>query len=294
MSGKNLSFLEHNCNCKNNLDFQHIETKYAEQLDSKVLENVKPASSLHGCLHCGTELANQIPFDNRNIIEVGCKGITSEFYALIPDDFKEELLLDDILVIKCADSHETAWIKSIGNIVKFKRQRLGLYGEELPVIIRKIKHEDETILAQNQQTEDHAKESFRQKAKKFNLEMKLINTHLQFDRNKFFFFYTADGRVDFRELAKDLAAEFKTRIELRQIGVRDEAKKIGGIGICGREYCCSTFMENFKKISTQLAVDQNLNSSASKLSGPCGKLKCCLSYEKCSTEEKNDSEETAT
>ncbi len=293
MSGKNISFLENNCNCKNNLDFQKIETEYAKQLDGIVIDNVK-STSLHGCLHCGAELSDQIPLDNRNIIELGCKGITSEFYALVPENFTEDFLLDDTLVVKCTDFQETAWVKSIGNIVKFKRQKLGLYGEELPVVLRKLTQEDEAALMHNQQVEEKAKDSFKQKAKKFNLEMKLIDTHLQFDKNKFFFFYTADGRVDFRELAKDLAAEFKTRIELRQIGVRDEAKKIGGIGICGREYCCSTFMENFKKISTQLAADQNLNASASKLSGPCGKLKCCLSYEQCSIDGKNDQEEKTT
>jgi cell fate regulator YaaT (PSP1 superfamily) len=85
--------------------------------------------------------------------------------------------------------------------------------------------------------------------------------------------------VDFRELAKDLASEFKTRIELRQMGVRDEAKNIGGLGTCGREFCCSSFLNNFKRISTQLANDQNLNTNLSKLSGPCGKLKCCISFE---------------
>ncbi|MCK5088008.1 MAG: stage 0 sporulation protein, partial [Melioribacteraceae bacterium] len=90
---------------------------------------------------------------------------------------------------------------------------------------------------------------------------------------------TSDGRVDFRELAKDLASEFKTRIELRQIGVRDEAKRIGGLGTCGREYCCSTFINGFKKITTQIACDQNHSQNLSKLSGPCGKLKCCLSFE---------------
>jgi cell fate regulator YaaT (PSP1 superfamily) len=109
--------------------------------------------------------------------------------------------------------------------------------------------------------------------------MKLVHIHYQFDRKRLFFFYTSDGRVDFRELAKDLASEFKTRIELRQMGVRDEAKNIGGLGTCGREFCCSSFLNNFKRISTQLANDQNLNTNLSKLSGPCGKLKCCISFE---------------
>jgi cell fate regulator YaaT (PSP1 superfamily) len=109
--------------------------------------------------------------------------------------------------------------------------------------------------------------------------MKLVDVHYQFDKKKLYFFYTTDGRVDFRELAKSLASEFRTRIELRQMGVRDEAKRIGGLGSCGREYCCSSFLNNFKKITTQVANQQNTSSNISKLSGPCGKLKCCLCFE---------------
>jgi cell fate regulator YaaT (PSP1 superfamily) len=109
--------------------------------------------------------------------------------------------------------------------------------------------------------------------------MKLVDIHFQFDRKKLFFFYTADGRVDFRELAKRLASKFKTRIELRQIGVRDEAKRIGGLATCGREFCCTSFMNNFKRITTDIALENNISTSISKYTGPCGKLKCCLSFE---------------
>ena len=109
--------------------------------------------------------------------------------------------------------------------------------------------------------------------------MKLVDVHYQFDRKKLYFYYTADGRIDFRQLVKELANEFRTRIELRQIGVRDEAKLIGGVGSCGREYCCTSFISSFKKITTQVAHDQNLTSFLAKHSGPCGKLKCCLSFE---------------
>ena len=131
----------------------------------------------------------------------------------------------------------------------------------------------------NKRDEERAKPIFLSLVNKLKLEMKLVDIHFQFDRKKLYFFYTSDGRVDFRQLAKDLASEFKTRIELRQIGVRDEAKQIGGMGTCGREYCCTSFMCNFKRISTQFASEQNLNLSFSKMSGPCCKLKCCLSFE---------------
>ena len=111
------------------------------------------------------------------------------------------------------------------------------------------------------------------------LLMKLVGVEYTFDNNKIIFFFTADSRIDFRELVKDLAAIFKTRIELRQIGVRDEAKIIGGIGICGRELCCSTFLTTFEPVSVKMAKDQGITLNPSKISGACGRLKCCLKFE---------------
>ena len=119
-----------------------------------------------------------------------------------------------------------------------------------------------------------------------NLEMNLVDVEYTFDRNKIIFYFTADGRVDFRNLVKDLAAIFRTRIELRQIGVRDEAKMLGGIGPCGRMLCCSTFLGDFEPVSIKMAKDQNLSLNPTKISGLCGRLMCCLKYE-------NDEYETA-
>jgi cell fate regulator YaaT (PSP1 superfamily) len=119
-----------------------------------------------------------------------------------------------------------------------------------------------------------------------NLEMKLVDVEYTFDRNKIIFYFTAEGRVDFRDLVKDLASVFRTRIELRQIGVRDEAKMLGGIGPCGRMLCCSTFLGDFEPVSIKMAKDQNLSLNPSKISGLCGRLMCCLKYE-------NDEYETA-
>lgn len=116
--------------------------------------------------------------------------------------------------------------------------------------------------------------------------MKLVDVEYTFDRNKVIFYFTADGRIDFRELVKDLAAIFRTRIELRQIGVRDEAKLLGGIGPCGRMLCCSTFLGDFEPVSIKMAKDQNLSLNPTKISGLCGRLMCCLKYE-------NDEYETA-
>jgi cell fate regulator YaaT (PSP1 superfamily) len=111
------------------------------------------------------------------------------------------------------------------------------------------------------------------------LDMKLVDVEYTFDKNKIIFYFTADGRVDFRELVKDLAAIFRTRIELRQIGVRDEAKMLGGIGPCGRVLCCSTFLGDFEPVSIKMAKDQNLSLNPAKISGLCGRLMCCLKYE---------------
>jgi cell fate regulator YaaT (PSP1 superfamily) len=147
-------------------------------------------------------------------------------------------------------------------------------------ILRKATDEDLKKLIANREKEMECfKECQRMIAEK-DLEMKLVDVELQFDNNKLTFFFTAEKRVDFRELVKELAATYKTRIELRQIGVRDEAKRIGGFGVCGLPLCCSSFLRDFEPISTQLAREQNLSLNPAKISGNCGRLLCCLLYEK--------------
>ena len=118
-----------------------------------------------------------------------------------------------------------------------------------------------------------------QKIRDHKLEMKLIDAEYTFDNNKLLFYFSAEGRVDFRELVKDLASVFRTRIELRQIGIRDEAKMMGGIGVCGRPFCCSTFLSDFAQVSIKMAKEQNLSLNSAKISGTCGRLMCCLNYE---------------
>ncbi len=140
----------------------------------------------------------------------------------------------------------------------------------------------EADIAKNKENKEKEKEAFDvciEKIKKHNLEMKLIATEITFDNNKLIFYFTADGRIDFRDLVKDLAAIFRTRIELRQIGVRDEAKYLNGIGICGRSLCCATFLGDFHPVSIKMAKDQGLSLNPSKISGVCGRLMCCLKYE---------------
>ncbi|QIL46358.1 stage 0 sporulation family protein [Vagococcus coleopterorum] len=145
-----------------------------------------------------------------------------------------------------------------------------------------IKHATVADIEKAAKNEEDAKEAFKIAKKKISqheLEMKLIHAEYAFDRSKLIFQFTADGRIDFRNLVKDLAAAFKTRIELRQIGIRDEAKILGGIGPCGRQLCCSTFLGDFIPVSIKMAKDQNLSLNQTKISGLCGRLMCCLKYE---------------
>ncbi|MGM9922196.1 MAG: stage 0 sporulation family protein [Bhargavaea sp.] len=149
----------------------------------------------------------------------------------------------------------------------------------LKMIVRPATEQDRASVREN---EEEAKRTFDIAAGKIEdhgLEMKLVDVEYTFDRNKIIFYFTADGRVDFRNLVKDLASVFRTRIELRQIGVRDEAKMLGGIGPCGRMLCCSTFLGDFEPVSIKMAKDQNLSLNPSKISGLCGRLMCCLKYE---------------
>lgn len=155
--------------------------------------------------------------------------------------------------------------------------------EDLPAGIQPIEHiatDAELMQAQQNQVEARAAlELAKQKVWQHNVAMKLVKAEYAFDRQKLIFQFTADGRVDFRELVRDLAAVFKTRIELRQIGARDEAKIVGGVGPCGRQLCCSTFLGDFMPVSIKMAKDQNLSLNPTKISGLCGRLMCCLKYE---------------
>ncbi len=149
----------------------------------------------------------------------------------------------------------------------------------LKKVIRIANENDRTIVEENKHAAKEAYQVCQQKVVEHKLDMKLVDVEYTFDRNKIIFYFTADGRIDFRELVKDLAAIFRTRIELRQIGVRDEAKMLGGIGPCGRMLCCSTFLGDFEPVSIKMAKDQNLSLNPAKISGLCGRLMCCLKYE---------------
>ncbi|EOR21833.1 stage 0 sporulation family protein [Cytobacillus oceanisediminis] len=149
----------------------------------------------------------------------------------------------------------------------------------LKKVLRIADHKDQMIVEENKSAAKEAYDVCCEKVTLHELDMKLVDVEYTFDRNKIIFYFTADGRVDFRELVKDLASIFRTRIELRQIGVRDEAKMLGGIGPCGRMLCCSTFLGDFEPVSIKMAKDQNLSLNPTKISGLCGRLMCCLKYE---------------
>ena len=151
--------------------------------------------------------------------------------------------------------------------------------QPLKKVLRVATPEDEVQLKENREKEKKAFETCLQKINNHNLDMKLVDVEYTFDRSKIIFYFTADGRVDFRELVKDLATVFKTRIELRQIGVRDEAKMLGGLGPCGRPLCCATFLGDFEPVSIKMAKEQNLSLNPVKISGICSRLMCCLRYE---------------
>lgn len=149
----------------------------------------------------------------------------------------------------------------------------------LKAVLRKATQKDLEMMKENKAKEKDAFKLCEKKIKEHELDMKLVDVEYTFDGSKILFYFTSDGRVDFRELVKDLAAVFRTRIELRQIGVRDESKMLGGLGICGRPFCCATFLGEFQPVTIKMAKEQGLSLNPTKISGTCGRLMCCLKYE---------------
>ncbi len=182
---------------------------------------------------------------------------------------------------------ETSMGEDIGEVVISKRE---IPDDKLTTglkkVIRLANSKDLKKLEDNKIKEKKAFQTCKEKIQKHKLDMNLVDVEYKFDNSKIIFYFTADGRVDFRELVKDLAAIYKTRIELRQIGVRDEVRKIGGNGVCGRELCCCSFLNNFDIVSIKMAKEQSASLNPSKISGNCGRLMCCLKYEQEVYEEK--------
>lgn len=186
----------------------------------------------------------------------------------------EKLAVGDGVIVETARGVEFGYV-ALGNKMVKSEEIVA----PLKPIIRRANNEDLKKLEANKQKEKEAYNIAIEKIAEHKLEMKLINTEITFDGSKILFYFTADGRIDFRELVKSLASVFRTRIELRQIGVRDEAKTLGALGICGRPLCCSTFLSDFHPVSIRMAKDQGLSLNPTKISGICGRLMCCLQYE---------------
>ena len=207
----------------------------------------------------------------KNIVGVRFRNAGKIYYF---DPLDLEISKDDKIIVETARGIE------FGNVVVDKKEiDETTLNSPLKAILRVATKEDIKI---NEENEKEAKETFKlcqEKIKDHNLNMFLIDCEYTFDRNKLIFYFTAEGRIDFRELVKDLASIFKTRIELRQIGVRDEAKSIGGLGPCGRKLCCSSWLGDFQPVSIKMAKDQSLSLNPTKISGICGRLFCCLKYE---------------
>lgn len=191
------------------------------------------------------------------------------------------LQIGDVVVTEASPGHDVGVVSLRGELVRFqmRKKNVNTKEEDAPIIFRKATQKDIDVWQKQQARENELMIETRKLANRLKLEMKVSDVEIQGDGSKGVFFYTADDRVDFRQLIKEMAAMFKLRIEMRQIGLRQEAARIGGIGSCGRELCCSTWLSDFRSVSTAAARYQQLSLNPQKLAGQCGKLKCCLNYE---------------
>lgn len=207
----------------------------------------------------------------QSLIEILFKGGRKEIYQ---NPMQFPFKVGDFAIVEADKGEDLGIVNQYGALVNRKKNN----GTTLN-ILRKPSADDMKSMKENRDKEKQAFLVCREKIKKHQLNMKMVDVEYQFDGNKITFYFTSDQRVDFRELVKDLASEYRVRIELRQIGVRDEARRLGGYGICGCEICCTKFLNVFEPITTQCAKEQNLPLNPQKLSGLCGRLRCCLRFE---------------
>ena len=240
---------------------------------------------------CGTDSCNKLtvfdwlsnmslpngvePF---NCVEVRFKNGRKHFFKN-PENIS--LSMGDVVATEASSGHDVGMVSLTGELVRIqmKKKKVTLDSEEVLKIYRKATQKDIDVWEEARAREEKIKTRAREIAIRLNLSMKISDIEFQGDASKATFYYTADDRVDFRQLIKEFAREFNTRIEMRQIGLRQEAARLGGIGSCGRELCCSTWLTDFRSVSTSAARYQQLSLNPQKLAGQCGKLKCCLNYE---------------
>ena len=209
--------------------------------------------------------------------EVGFKGSRKDYFAMDP----LEVAPGDHVIVEADRGEDLGELLALGAIAERKCSASGGCSTPIPErrVLRPARDEEVGLLSSLRQDEDRVRLETRKKVETHGLRMKVTEAEWQFDRKKLTIYFTAERRVDFRELVRDLARTFRTRIELRQIGVRDESALLGGVGRCGRELCCSTWLPELKPVSLQLAKDQNLSLNPTQISGCCGRLMCCLMYE---------------
>jgi cell fate regulator YaaT (PSP1 superfamily) len=212
-----------------------------------------------------------------NFAEIGFKG-TRKDYFVVPG---LELRPGEHVVVEADRGEDVGEVLALGAVAERKCSASGGCGTPIPdrKVVRRARGDEVQRLSILREDEDRVRSETREKVRSHGLKMKVTEAEWQFDRKKLTIYFTAERRVDFRELVRDLARTFRTRIELRQIGVRDESALLGGVGRCGRELCCSTWLPELKPVSLQLAKDQNLSLNPAQISGCCGRLMCCLMYE---------------
>lgn len=252
--------------------------------------NTLETSSKYTCGNCSTGSCNKlnvfnwlgniseiVPEGQFPVVEVRFKNSRKEFFT---NPNKYILYVGDVVVTESDAGYDVGTVSATGEIVRLQLRKKEIKDTSgLKKILRKARQQDIAKWKEAQAMEGKALLVSRQLAQQLQLEMKLMDVEYQGDKTKATFYYTSDGRVDFRELIKKLAAELKIRVEMRQIGARQEAARLGGIGVCGRELCCSTWLTDFRTVNTNNIRYQQLSVNPTKLAGQCGKLKCCLNYE---------------
>ncbi len=223
-----------------------------------------------------TEPSEDLSRHLKNIVEVQFKGTRRAFYE---NDKSLDVAKGDAIFVEAEKGIDLGIVHLTGKLVHLKRRSKGILYREERKVLRKATVAEKNVLLQLRLREREAYEKCRNRILSHSLPMRLVEAEYQFDGNRVTFYYTADRRVDFRSLVRDLASIFRTRIEMRQIGARDEARKCGGLGICGREFCCSCWLAGRRRVTFQCAAVQNLTSNPARLTGQCGRLKCCLAFE---------------
>ncbi len=213
---------------------------------------------------------------DQDLVEIAFKSGRTGFYI---NETGGTLHAGERVILGAERGTDLGIVSTVGEEVKSKRRSRGLAGQPMRKVARVANEDELKKLDDNRKIEAEAMLVFREKSLRHNLEMKLVEVEYQFDRSRITFYFTAESRVDFRSLVRDLASVYKTRIELRQIGARDEAKKIGAIGVCGMKVCCSAWMSQLKRVTLDHARSQNLSLNPTRLAGACGRLKCCILFE---------------